>query len=54
MEIVKDKHPYCPQCGKKRGVTLRVDKLGGHNYYYICCKNCKQRWRVVDFGVWDE
>jgi len=25
LEIVKDKHPFCPRCGKKRGVTIRKE-----------------------------
>jgi len=54
MEIVKDKHPYCPQCGRKRGVSLRVDKFGEFEDYYICCKNCHQRILVKHFGLWDE
>jgi len=67
MEIVKDKHPYCPQCGRKRGVTLRKNKyivqkcLGLDTFdfetkvdYYICCKNCYMRIKVINFGIWDE
>jgi len=54
MEIVKDKHPYCPQCGRKRGVTLRREKFGKNEYSYICCKNCKMRFEIINFGIWDE
>jgi len=56
MEIVKDKHPHCPQCGRKRGVTLRkisITILSSffkaspeiNIQYFICCKNCRRRWK---------
>jgi len=64
MEIVKDKHPYCPQCGRKRGVTLRRIKYEANVFrrlneedkvvYFICCKNCRIRFKIINFGIWDE
>jgi len=67
MEIVKDKHPYCPQCGKKRGVSIRKDTYRVLKHFdketyefeikvdfYICCKNCHIKIKVTNFGIWDE
>lgn len=63
LKTVKDKHPFCPQCGRKRGVTLRkeshldgylIDPKGEQTDYYICCNNCKRRWLIIDFGIWTE
>jgi len=57
MEIVKDKHPYCPQCGRKRGVTLRKkehDDIASNSKveYFICCKNCHVRFKIINCGIW--
>ena len=61
MEIIKNKRHYCPQCGKKRGVTLRKieyrpDKADTkvETHYFICCKNCKIRYAILNLGIWDE
>ena len=32
LEIVKDKHPFCPECGKKRGVTLQKNEFQVMSY----------------------
>jgi transcription elongation factor Elf1 len=53
-EIVKDRHPFCPQCGKKRGVILTKDSLGEHKHtnYYICCKHCGTKFNIINMGIW--
>jgi len=51
-EVVKYRKPFCPQCGKKRGVFLIRNRHVDGTEHYICCENCAQRWLIVNFGVW--
>ncbi len=53
LELYKSRGVYCPQCGKRRGVSLWREWNGIGDDYYIRCHNCKCRWQIVNMGVDD-